>query len=107
MLLLALAAGAAFYAEYSVLQAPLYSWRHFKNRDIVSSLGRVVLRNGRTDIYSSDGDRLWQSDKEWRVQDVLVFDVDRDGLEEIAYHKNQLSAVRSCQSSAVLLFSAA
>ncbi|MCR5391526.1 MAG: CapA family protein [Lachnospiraceae bacterium] len=85
MLLLALAAGAAFYAEYSVLQAPLYSWRHFKNRDVVSSLGRVVLRNGMTDIYSSDGDRLWQSDKEWRVQDVLVCDVDRDGLEEIVF----------------------
>ena len=85
MLLLALAAGAAFYAENIVSQAPLYSRRYFKNRDIDSSLGRVVLRNGRADIYSSDGDRLWQSDKEWRVQDVLVCDVDRDGLEEIVF----------------------
>lgn len=85
MLLLALAAGAAFYAEHVVSQAPLYSWRFFKNRDIASSLGRVVLRNGRADIYSDNGGRLWQSDKEWRVQDVLVCDVDRDGFEEIVF----------------------
>jgi hypothetical protein len=85
MLLLALAAGAAFYAENNVSKAPLYSLRYFRNRDIDSSLGRVVLRNGRADIYSSDGDRLWQSDKDWRVQDVLVCDVDRDGLSEIVF----------------------
>ena len=61
----------------------LPGWVKWHNEDISTDDGMRITLKGRKTICTVDGVEIWRAESGWYVQNVLFFDINRDGKNEI------------------------